>query len=87
MKNEGALQNSERLATQTTAVLMAMFPFRIVNIYILITYLLILQVFLAEHPDCVAQGQPLQGFVLGCLEVCWLAAIQDPPLAFDWTFP
>nr|XP_022324141.1 GRIP and coiled-coil domain-containing protein 2-like isoform X2 [Crassostrea virginica] len=45
------------------------------------------RVFLAEHPDCVAQGQPLQDFVLGCLEVCWLAAIQDPPLAFDWTFP
>ena len=47
----------------------------------------ILQVFFAENPDCAAQGKPLQDFVLSCLEVCWLSAIQDPPLAFDWNFP
>ncbi|XP_078325594.1 uncharacterized protein LOC111125019 isoform X3 [Crassostrea virginica] len=45
------------------------------------------RVFFAENPDCAAQGKPLQDFILSCLEVCWLSAIQDPPLAFDWNFP
>lgn len=43
--------------------------------------------FLAENPNYAALGENVQAFINGCLEVCWLSAIQDPPLAFDWNFP
>lgn len=45
------------------------------------------KVFLAENPNYAALGESVQAFINGCLEVCWLSAIQDPPLAFDWNFP
>lgn len=45
------------------------------------------KVFLAEHPNYAALGENIHTFINGCLEVCWLSAIQDPPLAFDWNFP
>uniref|UniRef100_K1PUQ4 Uncharacterized protein n=1 Tax=Magallana gigas TaxID=29159 RepID=K1PUQ4_MAGGI len=45
------------------------------------------KMFLAENPNYAALGENVQAFINGCLEVCWLSAIQDPPLAFDWNFP